>query len=157
MSNNFSKKIRLTLIFSLTFVSSSLVAYFFEGRFRELVRDLYSFLSNDAISFHHPKKNFFFGTWLFGLAFGFFVVVFLLLVQKKSLKQSMIRIVVGLVVFFATMFVAIYLDGTIKISRCANCTNGKLELIYGQIEYNLLFIASLITALTPFVMSKIKN
>lgn len=148
-------KVKIVLLFIVVFLVATFSAFFFEEYYRELVRCFFKFFSGEKITF--IGKNFhLFASNMFVLSFGIFSVILLFhfYVQKiRALRDLIIMILL----FFATTIVASYIGGVTKILACAACGNGKLNLNYNGINYDLYFVVSQACALFPVITNLIRR
>jgi hypothetical protein len=150
-------KLKGGLILLLIFIASIYCSFYFEESYRKLIRHLYETLSNGKISFFVPKKNLHFPSGEFVLSFGFFMVTFCFFSYRQTKKQRVLNIVLGLFFLLASILVQSYLDSFLKIAGCTACSDGTMQLHYGDINYDLIFITSLIFAIIPVVTTEIRK
>ena len=60
-------------------------------------------------------------------------------------------------IFFISTFLFSYIESNLKIIECTACDNEKLKLHFNHINYDLIFISSLVISLIPLLILKIKN
>lgn len=146
-----SKKI-LTLL--LIFAVTTLLAFYFEEYYRSFVRHFFKYFSNNNIQF--AGKNFhLFASNYFVLLFGVFCVIFIKLIKEKTLKSMFLNIFIVIILFVATTIS--YIISLIKIAECTACDDGIRKLQYNEINYDSIFITSLVVSLIPLILLKIKK
>lgn len=150
---------KLTGIFLLIvlFIASIYCSFFFEGSYRELIRKLYVTLTNGKISFIIPKKFLHFASGSFVVSFGLFMITSCLLFYRQTAKQRIVNIILGLLLFVVSVLMQCFVDGQGKLITCTACDDGRLKLSYYAIDYDAIFIISLVIAIIPFATTEIKQ
>jgi len=137
------------------FVISVVLAFYFEEFYRSTVRFFYKYLSDNKIQFVGKNFNFFIN-YYFLLSFGLYCVLFVKSINKKS-KEIFLRIFISVFLFLISTILISYIDSVLKIVECTACDDGIRKLNYNEINYNFNFIFSIIIALLPILISKIRN
>jgi len=140
------KKLRLILFLLGVFVLTVSLAFYCEDSYRALVRFFFNLFHSDKIKFIGKNFHLFASTY-FVIAFGFFSVLFTLLMYEQGRKGFLVYSGLTIVLFFFTTMVTAYFDSTQKIAECTNCQDGIIRLHYNAISYDLHFVISLAATL----------
>lgn len=150
------KKSKNFLTLLLIFAFTTLSAFYFEEYYRSFVRHFFKYFSNNNIQF--VGKNFhLFASNYFVLSFGVFCVIFIKLIKEKTLKSMFSNIFIAIILFVATTITLSYIFSLIKIAECTACDDGIRKLQYNEINYDSIFIISLVVSLVPLILLKIKK
>jgi hypothetical protein len=123
------------------------VAFLFEDYYRQLVRFSFKIFNGDNIKFF--GKNFhLFPSDSFIVAFGLFTTLTFLLLKFSSRPNRLKKIVLTVIVFFATTILVTALDSKRLIIECTACDDGIRRLTFNQVTYDKYFIISLTVAFT---------
>ena len=145
------------IILFLLFIASIYCAFYFEESFRKLIRYLYTAFSDGKISFFSPKKDIHFASWGYVVSFGLFMVILCFLFYIQTNKQRFINGVLAIFLFVASMLIQIYFGSLLKLIECTACNDGTRKLHFNEINYDQIFISSLIVAIIPFIITKIRT
>lgn len=140
----------------LGFLIACYSTLFFESEYRTLVVKLYKFSTKNNISFTGKAFNLF-PTYKFSVFFGIWIVFFIFRIINFKIKNRFIHFVCSFFLFFITTFLFCYIEGNLKIIECTACDDGKLQINYNQINYDLIFITSLIVSIMPLLITTIKR
>ncbi len=150
------KKSKFFLTLLLIFAATTLLAFYFEEYFRSFVRYFIKYFSNNKIQF--VGKNFhLFASNYFVISSGVFCVIFIKLIKEKTLKSIFSNIFILINLFLATTITLSYIISLIKITECTACDDGIRKLQYNAINYDSVFITSLVVSLIPLIIFKIKK
>ena len=150
-------KLKGGLILALIFILSVYCSFYFEGTFEKAIRYLYVTFTNGKISFFIPKKYLRFPSGQFVFSFGLFMTIFCFLLYRQTRTQRIINLLLGLVVLTASILALSYFDSWLKLMECTSCEDGTNKLHYNDINYDAIFIGSLIIALIPIAITEIKR
>lgn len=150
-------KLKGGLILLVIFIASVYFSFYFEESFRKIIRHLYVVLSNGKISFFTPKKYLHFARAEFVFSFGLFMVTLCFLINRHTNRQRFVNLIFGLFLFVTSILSYCYFDSLFKIIECTACDDGKRQLRYNEINYDLIFISSLVFVITPFLITEIRN
>ena len=140
----------------IIFILSAIPAFYLEENYRELVRYFYETLTYHKISFFQPGKYLHFPSGLYVASFGLFTASFYYFLTNQTNRQRVINIVLAFVVFVISTILNCYFDGTVKLIECTACDNGTRTLEYNDIKYDIIFITSLILAISPTIITELK-
>lgn len=150
------KKLKNILILLLVFAVAVLSAFYFEEYYRSFVRHFFKYFSDNKIQF--VGKNFhLFASDYFVLSFGVFCVIFIKLIKEETLKSMFWNVFIVIILFAATTITISYVFSVIKITECTACDDGIRKLQYNEINYDAIFITSLLVSLVPLILLKIKK
>ena len=150
------RRILNSLLLLIVFIAAIICAFFFEENYRFIVREIFKWSTNNNISFF--GKNFhFFPSNNFLFSFGFHIGFFFYSLKNLSTNKKMQQIALLICFFFATTFLFSFVYSSLKIMESTACDDGKLRMNYNQINYDLIFVSSLIISLIPIIILKIKN
>jgi glycerol uptake facilitator-like aquaporin len=150
-------KLKAGLVLLVIFIASIYCSFYFEESYRRLIRHLYVALSNGKISFFIPKKYLHFASGEFVLSFGLFIIALCFLSYRQTTKQRVVNIALGLFFFVASVLTQSYFDSFFKLVECTACSDGTRQLHYGDINYDTIFIISLILAIIPVTTTEIRK
>ena len=150
-------KLKGGLILLVLFIASIYCSFYFEESYRKIIRYLYVALSNGKISFFIPKKYLHFPRAKFILSFGFFMITLCFLIYRQTNKQRVINITLGLFLFVASILIHCYFDSLFKIIECTACNDGIRKLRYNEINYDVIFISSLVLTIIPVATTEIRK
>jgi hypothetical protein len=151
-------KIIKIIIFSIViFAFSAYLSFYFEENYRKSIRYLFEFLTENKISFNHPIKYFHFGSGEFVSTFALFILSIIYLFQKHTIKQNITNLILGFLIFTFTTLSFCYVESLLKLAECTACGNGERELNYNDINYDKIFIISVIFTILPSVFTEIRN
>ena len=151
------KIIKYGIFLIVVLVASIYLAFIFEARYEKLIRNLFENLSSNNISFFHPAKYFRFASNQFLLTFGFFNVALSFLLFRQTKKQILISAFAGIVLLITSTLLFCYFESSIKLIECTACSDGKRILHYTEVNYDLVFIISLVSAILPAVATELRN
>lgn len=150
-------KLKHGLILVSIFIISVFIAIHFEETYRKIIRSLYTSLSNNKISFLLPKKDFHFPSDRFLISFGLFSVLMFFFIYRQTKKQKIINGILSILILIISTIFQCYFDGVLRIAGCTICSDGSLRLPYSNINYDLIFITSLILALLPTAITELRK
>lgn len=148
--------LKLYLYSILLLLISSALAFYFESNYEHGVRILYEKLSNHKILFldHSNYSPLTRGSFI--LSFGLFISLTYYLLIHQTLKQKIINVVLAGILFILSTIAYCYFNGLFKQIECTACDDGIRVLKYSDINYDFIFVSSLLTALLPTVLTAIK-
>lgn len=150
------KKSKNFLTLLLAFVLTVISAFYFEEYYRSFVRYFFKYFSDNNIQF--VGKNFhLFASNYFVLSFGVFCVIFITLIKEKTVKSIFKNIFFVIILFVTTTIILSYIYSVIKIAECTACDDGIRKLQYNEINYDSIFVTSLLVSLVPLILLKIKK
>ena len=150
------KKSKNILILLLVFVLTVVFAFYFEEYYRSFVRHFFKYFFQNKIQF--VGKNFhLFASNYFVISFGVFCVIFITLIKEKTVKSIFSNIFFVIILFVATTIVLSYIYSLMKIAECTACDDGIRKLQFNEINYDFIFITSLLVSLVPLILLKIKK
>lgn len=135
----------------------ALLAFTYEENYRELIRNLFQQLTENKISFKNYGKYFHFASGEFISAFVIFIISIFLLLKRQENRQRIINILFGTLLLIISTIIFCYIDGNGKLIECTACDDGKRVLRFNDINYDLIFISSLIFGILPSIITEIKN
>ncbi len=144
------------IILFIIFITSIYCAFYFEGSFRRLIRYLYIAFSNGKISFF-PKKDIRFASWGYVVSFGLFIATLCFLFYRQTNKQRIINVALAIFLLVASILIQSYLGSLFKLIECTACNDGTRKLHFNEINYDQIFISSLIVAIIPFAITEIRK
>lgn len=150
-------KLKLGLILVSIFILSVFVAFRFEDSYRKIIRNLYTSLSNNKISFFLPKKDFHFPSDVFLISFGLFVTLLYFFINRQTRRQKIINGMLAIFILISSIIFQCYFDGVSRLAECTVCNDGTIRLRYSDINYDLIFISSLILSLLPAAITGLIN
>lgn len=151
-------KIIKTIIFSILILAlSAYLALYYERNYRKLIRFLYEFLTKNKLSLIEPREHFHFPSGVFVSTFSVFILISFYLFRKNKRKQNIINLFTGVLILIISTYSFCYVDSHLKVMECPTCGNGERELGYDDINYDKIFIASLILTVLPGIITKIRN
>ena len=150
------KKLKNILTLLLLFAVAVLSAFYFEEYYRSFARYFIKYFSDNKIQF--VGKNFhLFTSNYFVLSFGVFCVIFIKLIKEEALKLIFWNNFIVISLFAVTTITISYIFSVIKIAECTACDDGIRKLQYNEINYDVIFITSLVVTLVPLILLKIKK
>ena len=135
----------------------ALLAFAYEENYRELIRNLFQQLTENKISFKIYRKYFHFASAEFISAFVIFIILIFLLLKRQENKQRKKNILFGTLLLIISTIIFCYVDSNEKLIECTACDDGKRVLRFNDINYDLIFISSLIFGILPTIITEIKN
>ncbi|MGX7668751.1 hypothetical protein [Flavobacterium pedocola] len=135
----------------------AVLAFLYEERYRKLIRKLYGLLTENKITFEQSGKYFHFPSGTFIFAFVLFSITLFLLLKRQNKRQRIKNIVFGILLLAISTFTFCFLDSVGKLAECTACNDGKRVLGFNAINYDLLFVMSLLFAILPTIVTEIKN
>ena len=135
----------------------ALLAFAYEENYRELIRNLFQQLTENKISFKNYRKYFHFASGEFISAFVIFIISIFLLLKRQENRQRIKNILFGTLLLIISTIIFCYIDGNGKLIECTACDDGKRVLRFNDIDYDLIFISSLIFGILPTIISECKN
>ena len=147
-----SKRVQHFFFLVILFVGAAISACYFEDYYRRLVRYFFTAATKGNITF--VGKNFhFFPSEIIVIGFGFFC----LLVYKVLNKKKLMNILIVLGLFFISTYTICYIDSNLRIIGCTACNDGKLKIQYKAINYDFIFMTSLLLSISPFLFKFIRD
>jgi hypothetical protein len=135
----------------------ALLAFTFEENYREFIRNLYQQLTENKISFKNNVKYLHFASDEFTSAFVIVLISKFILLKRLENRQRIINIVLGMLLIIISTIIICYLDSNGKLIECTACNNGKRVLGFNDINYDFIFITSLLFGILPAIVTEIKN
>lgn len=151
------KKIKIVIISIIILYCSAYFAFYFEESYRKLIRNLFELFTENKISFINPGKYLHFASGEFVATFALFILGAIFLFQKQTKKQNIINVISGITILLFSILAFCYIDSFLKLAECTTCENGERKLNYDDINYDNIFIVSLILTIFPSIIMKIKN
>ena len=145
------------LILLVVFIASIYCSFYFEESYRKFIRYLYVALSDGRITFFTLKKYLHFASVEFILSFGLFIVVLCFLSYRQTTKQRIVNISLTLSILVSSTLIQSYSDSFFKIVECTACSDGTRQLHHSDINYDFIFISSLILAIIPVGAREIRK
>lgn len=128
------------------FLFGVLIAFFFEDRYRQLVRYSFKLFNGEKIQF--IGKNFhLFASYRFVIALGLFTSCTFLSLQYSFKAIRVKNAVLAILIFFASTFIICLLDSKRLLFECTACDDGIKRLSFHEITYDMYFIISLTTSI----------
>ena len=159
-NNNKMKRKRFFLSIIIGIVAAcflALLAFTFEENYREFIRNLYQQLTENKISFKNDVKYLHFASGEFISSFVIFLISKFILLKRQENKQRIKNIVLGMLLVIISSIVICYIDSNGKLIECTACDNGKSVLGFNDINYDFIFITSLLFGILPTIVTEIKN
>ncbi len=150
-------KLQGAIALALLCIVSVYCAFYFDGYYEKVIRNLYTTFTNGNISFFIPKKYLRFASPAFVISFGVFTTLFSFLLYRQSSKQRIINLTAVFSFFILSTLAICYCDGWLQIIGCTACDGNTRQLHYRDIDYDMIFISSLILAIIPALVTHIKN
>ena len=149
------KRIFQILLAIIIFMVSNVIASLYGNYFRRLVRYFFQYSTDGNITF--IGKNFhLFESAEFGISFGLFsIFVFYTFKEFNSQRKIMSGIIIFLL-FIVSTFIMCYFESNSRIIECTACDDGKLNINYNSINYDSIFITSLVISVFPFLINYIR-
>jgi len=145
------------IILFVIFIASIYCAFYFDESFRRLIRHLYIAFTNGKISFFSPKKEIRFASWGYVVSFGLFITTLCFLFYRQTNKQRIINVALAIFLLVASILIQSYLGSLFKLIECTACNDGTRKLHFNEINYDQIFISSLIVAIIPFAITEIRK
>lgn len=151
-------KVFLKIVFWIVILYCiSCAALLFEEDYRQFIRYIYENLSSNKLIFHRPGKYFHFASGEFVLAPSLFFLLLYFFLRNRNKKKQILRIITTVILFFVSIVFLSFIDSQEKLAECTACPDGTRVLTYEEINYDLLFIISLILALLPSILEFTKT
>ena len=135
----------------------ALFAFVYGENYREFIRNLYELLTENKITFKYFRKYIYFASGEFISAFVIFSISIFILLKRQENKQRIKNLILGILLFIISTVIFCYIDSNGKLIECTACDNGKRVLEFNNINYDLIFVSSLIFGILPTVLTEIKN
>lgn len=149
-------KLKTGLTLFAMLIISVCCSFYFETDYRRLIRYLYELTSGGKISFILPKKYLHFTSTKFILSFSLFIMGMFFLLFRKNYRQIILCLVLSIFLFTLCTIVYTWLDGSFKLIECTVCNDGARRLSYYDINYDSIFISSLLIAFLPVLITEIR-
>ena len=150
-------KLKAGVILFAIFILSLYCAFYFENSYQNLIRYLYIAFTNNKISFFFPGKYIHFASWAFVISFGLFTITLCFVIYRQTNKQRVINISLAMFLFVISLLIHCYSDSLFKLIECTACNDGTRKLHYNEINYDSIFISSLVIAIIPAVITAIRK
>ena len=150
-------KLKAGVILFAIFILSLYCAFYFENSYQNLIRYLYIAFTNNKISFFFPGKYIHFASWGFVISFGLFTITLCFVIYRQTNKQRVINISLAMFLFVISLLIHCYSDSLFKLIECTACNDGTRKLHYNEINYDSIFISSLVIAIIPAVITAIRK
>ncbi len=151
------KKLKTSLKYLVAFILGLVVGIFSEDKLHQFIRFLYTYLTNNRISFYIPKFDLYFFSVSFIILFGLYFVALLYLFIGQTLRQRLLNFFLTLIFIISSFFLICYMDANMKLIECTACNDGKRILDYYDINYLKIFIGTLLSSLIPNIWFNIRN
>ncbi|SRR5260221_8585042 len=150
-------KLKAGLLLIVIFIVSLYWSFYFEESYRKIIRYLYVAFTNGKISFFIPKKALHFASGEFVFSFGLFAAILSFLLYRQTSKQRTSNVALGLFLLLASILIQSYFGSSFKLIECTACNDGNRKLYYKDINYDIIFISSLVLAIVPAAATEIKR
>jgi len=140
---------------ALIFLLATLSAFYFEAYYRSFIRFLYQYFTAGVISFVGKRLHFF--SLKFALAFGVFSIFVATTLFERNTFQVLTKILFTIVLFFLATTMISYFSSQLRIVECTACDDGKVRLHFNGINYDLIFLTSLLVATLPLLLTTIRK
>ena len=150
-------KFKTILKYIATFLVGATIAIYFEDSFHHIVRQLYSSLTYNKISFRMPKLDLYFTFLEFAYSFGLFLTLLLFLFVGQTKRQKLLNSILTLIFMTITLLLFCYFDANIKLIECTACDDGTRIMEYSDLNYTKILIITLLISLIPCIWTKISN
>ena len=145
------------LILLVIFIASIYLAFYYDETYRKLIRYLFSFLTSGKLTFFTPKKYLHFASGECVSVFGIFITTSSFLLFRQTISQKIVNILFSLFVIIALTMTIIYCDSYLKLIECTAFNDGTKKLHYDDINYDFIFITSLVFGIIPILRTEIGN
>ena len=135
----------------------ALISFTYEENYRELIRNLYQQLTENKITFKNHVKYYHFASGEFVSAFAIFSISIFMLLKRQLNRQRFRNTILGILFLIISTVIFCYIDSNGKLIECTACNNGKRVLEFNDINYDLIFISSLILGILPTIITEIRN
>ncbi|WP_281239922.1 hypothetical protein [Flavobacterium praedii] len=135
----------------------AVLVFAYEENYRELIRNLFQQLTENKISFKNYGKYFHFASGEFISAFLIFIISIILLLKRQENRQRIKNISLGTLLIIISTIIFCYIDANGKLIECTACDDGKRVLAFNDLNYDLIFISSLIFGILPAIVTEIRN
>lgn len=135
----------------------ALLAFTYEENYRDLIRNLYQHLTENRITFKNYGKYFHFASGKFISGFVIFLISIFIFLKRQENRQRIRNVILGILLLIISTVVFCFIDSNGKLIECTACDNGKRVLEFNDINYDLIFISSLIFGIFPTVVTEIRN
>jgi hypothetical protein len=142
------RKIKAILFLLLVFISTIVMAFYFENSYRELVQHFFTFFQGDKIKFVGKNFHLLASPYLL-ISFDLFSVSLTLLLYVQTKTGRLLHFALAILFFFIATTATTYLDSTGYVVECTACQDGIRRLPYNEINYDFHFITSLVVGLLP--------
>jgi hypothetical protein len=79
------------------------------------------------------------------------------LLKRQAKKQRARNIILGILLLIVSTVTFCFIDSNGKLIECTACDNGKRVLAFNELNYDLIFITSLIFGILPAIGTEIRN
>lgn len=155
MSAKFANVIKILLAL-ITIYLLLVLAFWLEGDYQSMIRNVYEVSSSHNISFHNPAKYMHFASGLFMFSFVAFVFSCFFLLKSLTIKQRVIHTFLIIAIFIISVILSCAGDGVIKLIECTRCDDGTRELRYEDVPYDIIFVSSQIWAILPIFITTVR-
>lgn len=145
---------KVVIISTIIFIVSIYIAFYLEEYYRKTIRFLFTYF-NSNVSFNHPRKYYHFASGAFVTTFGIFNVILFIALNKLNVKRKIINLFLLLLILVISTITFCYFNSLFKVIECTACDDGKVKLTYDSVNYDLIFITSLLLSSTPILISSI--
>ncbi|MEN2402459.1 hypothetical protein GKZ90_0021900 [Flavobacterium sp. MC2016-06] len=135
----------------------ALLAFAYEEHYREFIRFLYGLLTENKITFKNNGKYLHFASGEFISSFTIFIISIFLLLKGQEKSQIGRNIILGIIFLILSTLIFCYIGSNGKLMECTACDDGKRVLKFNDINYDLIFISSLIIGILPTIVTEVKK
>lgn len=135
----------------------TLFAFVYEENYRQFIQNLYELLTENKISFENHGKYLHFVSGEFISAFLIFLVSIFVLLKRQSKKQRFRNMILGISFLIISTIIFCFIDSNGKLIECTACNDGKRVLDFNDLNYDLIFISSVIFGILPAIVTEIRN
>lgn len=128
------------------FVFGVLSAFLFEDYYRQFIRFLYKYFTDDKLIF--IGKNFhLFASLKFVLTFSIFCSVLFFALSRNIFYNKIKAIFYSFLIWFLTINILSFIDSKGLVIQCTACNDGIKRINYNEINYDSNFVLSILTTL----------
>lgn len=150
-------KSKIIIFLAIVFIFSVVLSFYFEDKYEKIVRSLYETLSYHKISFRSPAKYFHFASDLFVFSFGLYTTILGFFVIRQKTRQRFLNIIFTLFFLVISTILYCYFNSSIKLIECTACDTGTLTLNFNDINYDKIFVISLMISAIPTLTIEIRR
>ena len=148
--------IKKVVISFFVFLAGVMLAIFTESELRQLIQNLFRYLTGYRIHFNGKNFHLFAPTYYY-ISIGLFVGILFMTKFNLTTRQAVRLILIEILTFFSKLTIICLISSNLLLIECTACGDGTRGIHYNEISYSFIVLSSFGISILPSVIMKIKR